>query len=89
MAVARAAREGAPCPGGDELARVYGTQSAGRAKRLLDYLEAKGAIAVRVALGGRRTVSIPALGWQTAPEDGPALSLPPRRTRRSEPAFLS
>ena len=89
MAVARAAREKAPCPGGEELARVYGTQSAGRAKRLLDYLEAKGVIAVRVALGGRRTVSIPALGWSTAPEDGPALSLPPRRSRRAEPAFLS
>ena len=69
MLMARAAREGAPCPSEDEIARVYGTSSLGRARRLLGYMESKNYLALRVDLRGRRTAAIPSLGWTTAPEE--------------------
>jgi len=68
MLMARAAREGAPCPSEDEVARVYGTSSLGRARRLLGYMESRNYLALRVDLRGRRTAAIPSLGWTTAPE---------------------
>ena len=69
MLIARAAREGAPCPSEAEIARVYGTASIGRARRLLGYMETKNYLALRVDLRGRRTAAIPSLGWATAPEE--------------------
>ena len=68
MLFARAAGEAAPCPGEDEVARIYGTHSLGRVRRLLSYMETKGYVAFRVDLRGRRTAAIPELGWTTAPE---------------------
>ena len=73
MLIARAAREGAPCPSEEEIARVYGTASIGRARRLLGYMESKNYLALRVDLRGRRTAAIPSLGWATAPEENAAV----------------
>ena len=67
LVLAVAASEGAACPDDDQLATVYGTQSAGRIRRLLDHLEKQGLIVVRTDYGGRRSVGIPALGLLTQP----------------------
>ncbi len=67
LVIARAAREGLPCPADEELARVYGTNSQGRIRRLLDHYERSGLIVVRNDFSGRRSVSIPELGFATEP----------------------
>jgi len=67
LVIARAARDGAPCPDDDELARIYGTNSLGRIRRLLDHYERSGLIVVRTDFSGRRSVAIPELGLATAP----------------------
>lgn len=67
LAIARAAQTGEPCPDDDELARIYGTSSPGRIRRLLDHLEKSGLIVVRTDFGGRRSVGVPELGLSTAP----------------------
>jgi hypothetical protein len=69
LLLARAAQEGAPCPADDELARVYGTSSPGRIRRLLDHYEKNGLIVVRTDFGGRRSVTIPELGLTTGPHE--------------------
>jgi hypothetical protein len=69
LLIARAAIAGAPCPVDDALARAYGTSSAGRIRRLLDYLEKTELIVVRTDFGGRRSVGIPELGISTAPAE--------------------
>jgi len=50
MLIARAARDAAPCPSEQAIARVYGTHSIGRARRLLGYMESKNYLALRVDL---------------------------------------
>jgi hypothetical protein len=67
LLLARAAQEGAACPDDHALARVYGTSSPGRIRRLLDHLEKSGLIVVQTNFGGRRAVGIPELGLTTAP----------------------
>jgi hypothetical protein len=62
-----AAQAGEPCPEDSELARIYGTSSAGRVRRLLEHYEKAGLIVVRTDFGGRRSIGIPALGVSTAP----------------------
>ena len=42
----------------EELARVYGSSSLGRIRRLLDHLERSNLIAVREDFGGVRTISV-------------------------------
>ncbi|NNM76096.1 ATP-binding protein [Sphingomonas sp. ID1715] len=66
MAVARAARDELPSPDDAELARIYGTASLGRVKRLLGYMEERGVIVIRTDLGGGRSIALPHLGWTTA-----------------------
>jgi hypothetical protein len=66
LAIARAARDGAPCPGDDALARLYGTASLGRVRRMLGYMEERGAIVIRTDLAGGRSIALPHLGWTTA-----------------------
>ncbi|MBB3764742.1 helicase HerA domain-containing protein [Sphingomicrobium lutaoense] len=66
LLVARAARDGAPCPSDEEIAASYGTASLGRARRLLAYIESRDLIVSRTDLGGKRSIAIPALGWATA-----------------------
>jgi hypothetical protein len=69
LLIARAAVDGRPCPDDGALARAYGTRSAGRIRRLLDYLEKHGLIVVRTDFGGRRSVGLPELGVVTAPAE--------------------
>lgn len=70
LLLARAARDGAPCPDDADLARAYGTSSPGRIRRLLDHFEKSGLIVVRTDYGGRRSIGIPELGISTAPVEG-------------------
>ena len=67
LLVARAALEEATCPTDRELAAAYGTSSAGRARRMLSYLEERGAIVLRRDLRGAPIIAIPALGAETRP----------------------
>ena len=67
LLLAQAALQGAPTPSDDELARAYGTSSAGRARRMIGYLEERGAVVCRRDLRGAPVVAIPALGCETAP----------------------
>jgi uncharacterized protein len=67
LALARAARGAEPCPGDSELAALYGTSSTGRVKRMLSFIEEKGLIVCRTDLMGKRSISLPHLGWTTAP----------------------
>lgn len=67
LVIARAAQQGEPCPDDEELSRVYGTQSAGRIRRLLEHFEKAGLIVVRTDFAGRRSIGVPALGASTAP----------------------
>ena len=67
MMIARAARDGAPCPGDAAIARAYGTRSLGRARRVLTYMEEQGLIVCQLDGGGRRIVTLVELAWATAP----------------------
>lgn len=66
LLIARAAREGEASPSDEALARIYGTSSLGRARRVLTYMEERNSIVLRVDLSGRRSITIPSLGWTTA-----------------------
>jgi len=66
LLVARAARDGAPCPSDEAIAASYGTASLGRARRLLQYIESRELIVSRIDLAGKRSIAIPQLGWSTA-----------------------
>jgi hypothetical protein len=65
LAIARAAALGEHCPDDEELARIYGTNSLGRVRRMIENLEKCGAIVVRTDFGGRRTVTIPGMNLTT------------------------
>lgn len=65
LAIARAVAHGEECPDDDELARIYGTSSPSRVRRMIDNLERCGAIVVRTDFGGRRTVAIPQMNLTT------------------------
>ena len=69
LLLARAALEGAPCPSDDAIARAYGSRSAGRARRLLVWLEEQGAIVCRTDGMSRRIVAMTGSGRETAPGD--------------------
>ncbi|WP_448503120.1 helicase HerA domain-containing protein [Sphingomonas sp.] len=66
LMIARAAREGQPCPDDAALAEVYGTSSLGRVRRLISYIEGRELIVIRTDLSGKRSIAIPRLGWTTA-----------------------
>ncbi|MFS0735829.1 ATP-binding protein [Sphingomonas sp. 1P06PA] len=78
LLIARAARDQAPCPSDADVARVYGTHSIGRARRLLGYMEAQGIFVPRTDLKGRRSIGLPRLGWATGPEAPDAAPEPTR-----------
>lgn len=67
LVVARAAIERAPCPTDAALAEAYGTSSGGRARRMLAFLEERGAIVTRKDLRGAPIIAVPDLGVETAP----------------------
>jgi hypothetical protein len=69
LLLARAALERLPCPSDATLARAYGSRSIGRARRLLTYMEEQGALVIRAERGGRRSVVLVGLAWETAPGD--------------------
>lgn len=66
LLVARAARDGADAPSDAALAIVYGTHSPGRVRRLIANMEEQGLFVIRTDLSGRRSITIPRLGWTTA-----------------------
>ncbi|VVT22200.1 ATP-binding protein [Sphingomonas sp. EC-HK361] len=66
LLIARAAHDGDACPSDVALAEVYGTSSLGRVRRLLANIETRDLIVARVDLGGKRSITIPKLGWTTA-----------------------
>ena len=68
LLIARTAQAGAPCPPDGDFAAIYGTQSLGRVRRLLTYMESHGWIVIRQDFRGRRSITIPELGWSTGPE---------------------
>jgi uncharacterized protein len=69
LMIARAAKDGAACPGDATIARAYGTHSLGRARRVLTYIEEQGLIVCQLDGVGRRTVTLVELAWATAPGD--------------------
>ncbi|NMJ40672.1 ATP-binding protein [Roseomonas sp. JC162] len=69
LLLARTALAGEPCPPDGAIALAYGSRSAGRARRLLTWLEEQSCIVCRADRGGRRVVAIVGLGWETAPGD--------------------
>jgi hypothetical protein len=75
MMIARAAKEGWPCPGDAAIARAYGSHSLRRARRLLTYIEEQGLIVCQLDGTGRRTVTFVELAWATAPGDPDAEEL--------------
>ncbi|URW75010.1 DUF87 domain-containing protein [Sphingomonas donggukensis] len=66
LLIARAAREGEAAPSDEAIARTYGTSSLGRARRMIGYMETRDIIVTRIDLSGRRSITIPRLGWSTA-----------------------
>ncbi|WP_407179961.1 helicase HerA domain-containing protein [Bradyrhizobium sp. STM 3562] len=76
MMIARAAKEGRPCPNDAAIARAYGTHSLRRARHLLTYIEEQGLIVCQLDSDGRRIVRLVELAWATAPgaTDADALS---------------
>ncbi|MBM0170045.1 helicase HerA domain-containing protein [Altererythrobacter sp. C41] len=61
LAVAAAAAEGLSAPDDEELARVYGSSSPGRIRRLLEHMERLGLVVVRQDFGGGRTLIVPGI----------------------------
>ena len=66
LLVARAAKEEEPCPTDAALAAAYGTSSLGRIRRLIGYIETRDLFVTRIDLAGKRSITIPRLGWTTA-----------------------
>ena len=69
LLLARTALAAAPCPPDAVLARVYGTHSTARARRVLSFLEQQGAVVICPEAHDWRAVALPRLGWRTAPGD--------------------
>jgi hypothetical protein len=67
LLLARAAREGAPSPADEALARAYGSRSPSRGRWLLTYMEERGYLACEADFRGNRVVRFPAFGWKTLP----------------------
>ncbi|MWV26577.1 helicase HerA domain-containing protein [Aurantiacibacter rhizosphaerae] len=61
LAIVISAARGHGTPDEDHLARVYGTASPGRIRRLLEHLEKTGLISVHEDFGGDRTITIPGI----------------------------
>jgi hypothetical protein len=61
LAIAAAAAQGRAMPDEDEVARVYGSSSPSRIRRLLDHLERQGLISVREEFGGERKITVSGL----------------------------
>lgn len=82
LIVARAARERAPCPSDEDLARAYGSHSPSRGRWLLTFMGERGVIRSEVDFRGYRSVIVAGVGWRTAPGHPKGVEPVPRR--RSE-----
>ena len=80
MMIARAAKEGWPCPSDAAIARAYGTHSLRRARHLLTYIEEQGLIVCQLDGAGRRIVTLVELAWATAAADPYADEAPAEAT---------
>jgi len=69
LVMAQAALSGAPCPSDATLARLYGTHSSSRARRLLTWFEERGLLVVRLDFRNNRIVAFPDLNAETAAGD--------------------
>lgn len=69
LLLARAALAGEACPGDAALAKAIGSRSPGRARRLLGYMESRGAVVCRTDFRGNRVIALPGLSCETAPGD--------------------
>ncbi|WP_417309446.1 helicase HerA domain-containing protein [Devosia sp.] len=69
LMLARAAVANEPCPSDAAIARVYGTHSLGRARRLITYFEERDLIVSRMEGKTGRILAFPDLGSETAPGD--------------------
>jgi DNA helicase HerA-like ATPase len=69
LLLAQASIAGAPCPPDAALARIYGTHSTSRARRLLSYYEERGLIVIRIDQKAGRSIIFPDLGTETAAGD--------------------
>ena len=69
LVIAQAALTGAPCPSDATLARLYGTHSSSRARRLLTWFEERGLVVLRTDFRNQRIAAFPDLGAETAPGD--------------------
>ncbi|MGY8665269.1 ATP-binding protein [Bradyrhizobium sp. UFLA05-109] len=85
MMIARAAKEGWPCPGDAAIARAYGSHSLRRAQRLLTYIEEQGLIVCQLDGAGRRIVTLVELAWATAPGDPNGDELPAEQDCSASP----
>ena len=66
LMLCRAAIAGKACPADDRIARFFGSHSPGRARRLLNQMEAIGAIVCRNDFQRRRIIAFPDLSLETA-----------------------
>jgi hypothetical protein len=69
LLLARAAKAGDPCPSDIEFARKCGSASPGRGRARVEGLEKDAFITVKKDMRGKRVVSLPDFGWETAPGD--------------------
>jgi hypothetical protein len=69
LAMVVATMLGEPLPDEDALARIYGSSSPSRIRRLLDHMERSGLIVVREEFGGERRISVPAATPCPQPQD--------------------
>jgi hypothetical protein len=69
LLIAQAALTGAPCPSDARIARIYGTHSVRRARRLIGYFEEQGLIVLHADARGNRIAAFPDLDAETAPGD--------------------
>ncbi len=85
LLVARAARDGQPCPEDAALAKAYGSHSPSRGRFLLTYMAERGFIAAETDFRGNRVVTIAGSGWRTAPSGGKTYipGVTPRSQRRA------
>ena len=67
LMLARAAHDKTACPSNAQIARARGSRSPRRALGLLDYMTNAGLIALDTDAYGNRIITLPALGWETAP----------------------
>ncbi|MGV3576876.1 MAG: helicase HerA domain-containing protein [Devosia sp.] len=69
LVLAQAALVGGPCPSDATIARLYGTHSTSRARRLLTWFEERGLIVIRTDFRNQRIAAFPDLGVETSPGD--------------------